>query len=204
MTFSIEPVYTGRTCVVVGSGPSLTAAQLHLVGMARLEDKVRVSAINDAVYVAWWADWLHAADHKWWHWSWTRVQHFRGVKTTLADSLPSAWGVKTLRLTGVEGFDEDPSCVRSGQTSGYQQVHNLLHAGARRIVLLGIDMKGNGEHFHRPHPDKSGPGWLVSADHFSGLVEPAKRRGCEILNCSPGSAVKAFPHCADLVWALGL
>jgi hypothetical protein len=204
MPFRVERWFDGCTVAVIGSGPSLTAYQLHLVGQARLEGRCRVIACNEAIYVAWWADWLHAADHKWWHWSWHRVQHFKGRKTGLSDALPSAWGVGFLKLTGVDGFDPDPSCVRSGQTSGYQAVHSAIHAGAKRILLLGIDMKGNGEHFHRPHPDKSGPGWLTSAAKFDGLVQPAADRGVEILNCSPGSAVTAFKRCDDLAWGLGL
>lgn len=200
--YRIEPIFKDQTVVVVGSGPSLTAHQVHLIAQARLERRCRVIACNDAVYLAWWADWLHAADGKWWHWNWSRVHKFAGIKTALSDGLPTEWNVGWLKMTGVDGFDEDPSQVRSGQTSGYQAVHSAIHAAASRVLLVGIDMNGNGLHFHRPHPDKSGPGWLTSAEKFEGLVKPANGRGAEIVNCSPGSAVRAFGKTVDLEWML--
>jgi hypothetical protein len=163
--------------------------------MARLEGKCTVTAINDAVYLAWWADHLHSCDFKWWNWHIQRVQHFAGRKTTLDATLPPAWGVERLESTGREGYDPAPGKIRSGSDGGYQALHIAAQDGARRVILLGYDMQpGAQTHWFGDHPDE------VRCDlhglalrWYPGLKAELDRLGVEVVNCSPGSALSLWP-----------
>lgn len=147
-------------------------------------------AVNDAFTVAPWADMLYAADAKWWIYHCQTALKFEGLKVTAQNALPYK-AVMLLEQTGVTGFDPDPMKIRTGGNSGYQAIHIAIHAGAARILLLGFDMRG--DHFFGKHPKG-----LRNPDpnSFKNWIQrfPALRnRGAEIINCTPGSALDAFP-----------
>lgn len=71
--------------------------------------------------------------------------------------------------------------------------------GAKRIVLLGYDMKQgpNGEkHWHPDHTHGSNPGkgqfdgWLK---RYRTLPPDLEKAGVDVLNCTPNSALDCFP-----------
>jgi hypothetical protein len=201
LPFVIEPAWAGQTVVVIGAGASLSTKQIRHVALAKLEGRCRVIAINDAVFAAWFSDHLHACDGKWFCWHIQRIQHFTGIKTTLDETVLNGWNVGLLKNTGEDGFDPDPGCVRSGNNGGYQGIHIAMHAGAKRILLLGFDMQGG--HFFGAHSDerKLCDHATVMIPHFPTLIPAAAERGIEILNCTPGSALTCFPM-ADIEGAL--
>jgi hypothetical protein len=196
--FRVAPIWQGRTVVILGSGPSLSVGQLRLIARAKHEvgSRVSVIAVNDAVYGAWWADWLHSCDQIWWFENIQMVHTFPGTKTTLAEDVPAAWVDGYLKNTGLSGFDEDPSCCRTGASSGYQAMHIAIHAGARKIILVGFDMKAgpDGSHFfgeHR-HDPRHGAFKEMLAE-FEGLEPVLKDRQVEVVNATPDSALTVFP-----------
>jgi hypothetical protein len=195
-------LWAGKTAVILAGGPSLSLAQVRRVAMARLEDRCRVMAVNDAVFVAWFADWLHACDFKWWNWHRLSVTKFPGVKTTLTPGCPPGWGVKRLRNASGEGgqmggFPEPPDTVAPGGNGGYQAIQCAVKAGASRVILLGFDMKpaaDGGGHWFGDHPDGMRSEYeSTMLPHFKTLVAPLKDRGIEVINCTPGSALTCFP-----------
>lgn len=193
--FRVERTWPGQTVVVIGGGPSLTLAQVRHIAIARLEGRCRVIAVNDAAFVAWWADWLHACDEKWWMWHAQRAPQFPGRKTTLAETLPPQSGVDWLRNTGNEGFDPDPTCCRTGSSGVYQAMHCSIHAGARRILLVGVDMKDDGDrsHWFGDHPEPSPCDRAeVMVPKFPTLRSALEAGGIDVINCSPGSALKEY------------
>lgn len=186
--------------VILGGGPSLTASQIRDVAWARLDGRCRVIAVNDSVYLAWWADWLHAADGNWWRTHIQRVQHFKGIKTTIDPTVPTAWVSGVFNPTGVIGFDKDPYCIRTGNGSGYQAIHCAMQACAKRIVLLGFDMQG--DHWHSGHVGEAPTNHAETmVKHFDTLVPTLKELKIDIVNCSPGSALWCFPR-AELLSVL--
>lgn len=186
----VEPVFRGKTTVIIGGGSSVTAAAIRSVIIARLEDRCRIIAVNDAIYLAWVADWLHAHDFEWWRSNIQRVHRFPGIKTTLHTSVPTAWA-QSLRETGRDGFDPDPSACRTGNNSGYQAIHCAIHAAARKIILLGFDMRG-------PHWfDAQDTDYVAAmAPHFVTLLPALHERNIDAVNCSPGSLLPGFRHAA--------
>lgn len=165
-----------------------------MVAKARLDlnSDVRVMTVNDAVFLAWWADWLHACDQKWWNWHIQKVNSFQGIKTTLSPGVPEAWA-GFLQETGPEGFDDAPGCIRHGSNGSYQALHCAIKAGAKAVGLLGVDLTDGG-HWHEPHPmDVSVDRMKTMGPKFDTIIPAAKERGVAIRNLSKLSRLEAFP-----------
>ncbi len=185
------PKWRGQTVVILGGGASLTGTALRYVARAKQSGRCRVIAVNDAVYLAWWADWLHAADAKWWHANIDFVKRFEGLRTTV-DCVPQQWRVYPLEATGPKGFDRRAGRCR-GNNSGYQALHCAIQSGASRIVLVGFDMRG--PHWFEGPADRYEADYAgVMLPHFKTLRRTLKARGVEVVNCSPGSALICFPQ----------
>lgn len=205
--FRIDPVWPSSTVVIVAGGPSLSLKQIHYVARARGHDACRVIAVNDAIFPCFWADWLHAGDAQWWRWHIQEVYTFPGIKTTLADDIPAPWVDGYLEQSGDTGFDPDPTKMRTGSSSTYQAIGIAMHAGAKRIILLGVDMKPaeNGEgHWFGDHPNKIPCNYQQQMlPKFQSLKPFLADKGITVLNASPGSALDAFPMVdigAELKW----
>lgn len=164
----------------MASGPSMSrdvAAKVHESGHPAI-------VVNTTFRLAPWAWMLHAADWRWWM-SHPDAIRFAGMKVTIEANAPE---VKRLRNTGIDGFDPDPTCIRTGNNSGYQAVHSAIHTGAARILLTGFDMSGG--HWHGDNVGGTRRDWIA---RFPVLGSAARERGIEIINCTPRSALKAFP-----------
>ncbi|HUV32836.1 MAG TPA: hypothetical protein VMW31_04620 [Devosiaceae bacterium] len=186
----IPRLWPGETAVILAGGPSLGLKEIRHVARAKLENSCRVIAVNDAIYPAWWADWLHSSDNKWWNWHRLTATKFSGIKTTQGEIVPPQWGVELLHNTGIEGFDPDPACVRAGNSSAYQAVHCAIHAGARKIVLLGVDMTEG--HWFGRHPDGMDQGCAAMLPCWPTLLPALEERGIEVINCSPDTRLDCF------------
>lgn len=197
-TWPIQIIWPGKTAVILAGGPSLSCKEFRYVARATLDGRCKTIAVNDAIFLAWWADWLHGCDIKWWMWHRESVTKFTGIKTTLTETVPLAWGVNFLGNAshGDEnrgGYTDKPDVLHAGGNGGFQAIQCAMKAGATRILLLGFDMKGT--HWFGEHPDR------IQSDHagtmlpwFDTLVEPARQRGIEIINCTPGSLIECFPR----------
>ena len=85
----------------------------------------------------------------------------------------------------------------TGRSSGYQACNLAFHLGVKRILLLGFDMRAvNGRtHWHEQHQRPTSPKDYAThmAPPFKRLAEELGARGVEVVNCTPGSAITAFP-----------
>lgn len=177
-------LWPGSTIVCIGTGPSLTLADVEAC-----RDRARVIAVNNAYTMAPWADVLYAADNKFWGWK-KGAPEFAGLKYTI-DSPAYHYPVVMLENTGDYGLEQQPTGLRTGYNSGYQAINLAVHFGAARILLLGYDMHGT--HYFGDHPDRTVPPFAACLAAFPTLVDPLKAAGVEILNCTPGSAIPCFP-----------
>lgn len=186
---SVPRLCPGGTVVCLGGGPSLTREDVEYV-----HGKASVIAINDAYKLAPWADVLYACDAKWWYWHGSNgAAAFAGLKFAL-DPGVRVKGVQVLANTGQTGLELRPTGLRNGRNSGYQAINLAVHLGATRVLLLGYDMRG--DHWFGHHPDQSKPPFAVCLARFKTLVEPLKALGVTVINCSPKTALDAFPRAA--------
>lgn len=185
--WTVPRMWVGETVAVLASGPSMSKEVTDLVRRAGIP----AIAVNNTYQLAPWAEMLYAADYQWWN-EHRDAFDFDGLKVTIGTETPR---IHRLERTGNEGFDPNPSCLRTGSNSGYQAIHIAAHAGASRILLCGMDMRGG--HWHGAHPE---PLKNASKEHyefwaerkFSSLKTALDARDVKILNCTPDSAIKDF------------
>ncbi len=188
---SVIPIFKDQTVFVVASGPSLLEVDLEqLRGFP-------VIAINRGFEAIPWADMLYFSDLRFWRWYETGILAFCGTKYTVnSERKINHPAIVNLRKKSYQGLALDPEYVCTGNNSGYAGINVAFHTGARRIVLLGFDMKSQDgrHHWHGDHP-------VVYADkvyrkmlpHFQSLVEPLSQAGVEVFNCNLDSELKCFP-----------
>lgn len=92
--------------------------------------------------------------------------------------------------------------IHFGGNSGYQAINLAFLFGATRIILLGFDMKKDGEkvHFFGNHPyhkrKNEGPNegtmrrWV---HNFASLAADLKQEGVEVINATRSTALDCFP-----------
>jgi hypothetical protein len=149
----------------------------------KVKGRCKVAAVSNAWRLAPWADILVSHDARWW-------RHNRAAFEFSGRKL-----VGNSAVEGLERFrhkDMPLSRIgleRVGCNSGLMAMIAAREAGATKICLLGVDMHGT--HFFGPHPKG-----LRNTDEGRRqvhLAQYATFRGCEVINCTPGSALKAFP-----------
>lgn len=178
----MTPQWPGATVALLGGGPSLTPQQIALA-----RGTCRTIAINRAYRLVPEADWLHAAD-KWWWDQHSDALAFKGIKTTCQAGDPR---VIFIQPSGIWGFEEDPSRVKTGLCSGYQAVQFAVRSGAKRVLLLGYD--GHGGNWHQGYGRPSVDYARQCVTEYRKLAPGLAERGVEVINCSAGSIYDAFP-----------
>lgn len=188
--------WTGETAFVLGGGPSLTPDDV-----SRLEGR-KVIAVNAAYRMAPWAQYLFFSDHHWFLPRAKAVEDFAGTTvTTSRRSVEALPKIKLIARSKGHGFpDRGTPELRAGKSSGGMGVSLAYALGASRIVMLGFDMRvvegrshWHDEYFHRPASNFEPYYRDIFIPAFNGWNEDAKANGVEILNATPGSAIKEFP-----------
>lgn len=191
-----------RPIVVVAGGPSLSDEQLEHVRVRHQRDEVRVIAVNNTCERAPWADVAYFGDY-------TAIKHYRGgTKGGKQESLASCcaewwtiskpaaerWKLNHVASDNRPGFGVDRVSMNSN--SGAQAINLAILFGAKRILLLGFDMRDieGRAHWFGQHPQP-----LVQVQLYAEWIHKltiaapqAKARGVHIINCTPDSALQCF------------
>jgi hypothetical protein len=162
------------TWVVLATGQSLSQS---------IADRVRccnVVAVSDAYRLAPWADALASTDGKWWK-AHPEALKFKGRKFTAAPSF-----VK---------LDEsiERLAVDCGTNSGLLGLMAAVKLGAKRVLLCGLDMHSPGKHFFGEHKAPLRSSKQRHLDLHKRQFANYHPKGVEIINCTPGSALEAYP-----------
>jgi hypothetical protein len=172
--------------------------------MSFLHDK-HVIGINVAYLIGNWIDMIFFGDIGFFLKHQQGLAEFPGLKVSCH---PQADRYDWLKYTPRDkahprGISDHPGMASWNGNSGSAAISIAANAGATRIILLGFDMKSDDSkkrHWHGlygtapANPKK--PPHLPFDRHLRGFPEiarDAKRRGIEILNCCPDSAIKEFP-----------
>lgn len=187
--------WTGETCVIAASGPSLTDAQCRVA-----EDSgVRIIAVNttykkfsvSAPMV------VYACDYLWWRHHHAAIPKALHARCWTQDrSSAERFNLKFVRQASRPGLGE--KVLQVNGNSGFGAINLAYLFGCRRILLIGFDMKlgAKGErHWHADHPaplvqHQPFGEWLHKAEV---LAKDLKATGVEVINCTPGSALTVFP-----------
>lgn len=198
MTYATVPrIWVGETVVCLAAGPSLTQADVDAC-----HGRARVIAVKDTIRMAPFADCLYCCGSdrgRWWDVHGPKLGHFEGLRYTLDPKAASRWGAHLLRQGPDEGLSTTPTTLCTGKNSGYQAVGLAFLLGARRILLLGFDLQpatDGREYFFgaHPYPRPVKNPYDRFIECFATLVEPLKKHGVEVINCTRDTALTAFPQ----------
>lgn len=189
--------------VVIGGGPSLTPGQIEACRNRTWRgSKVRLIAVNNQYKLAPDADVLYFCDDKWWGWHGKKLADWKGLIVRLDGGHGDFKDprIKVMRNYNTTGLSELRDGLHTGRNSGFQAMNLAVHLGAKLIVLLGLDMRAplvNGmpkSHWDGDHPGGTAPNvYDQMLPNFPSLIEPLRKRGIEVVNATPGSALRCFP-----------
>jgi len=103
-------------------------------------------------------------------------------------------------------WSEDPRQL-GGRNSGLAAMNAAVLMGAKRVFLLGFDMKpiGDRNNYHNLHPTSQGRNLHRYINIFLPEMIKASKRietlGHVVINCTPDSALDCFPE-RELEWVL--
>ena len=198
-------VWEGETAFLLGGGSSLAKFDASL-----LEGR-RVIGINEAgLSLAPWCEVLYWADGRWLEWNVDRLglhtgrwkvsrqnpqQRTKDCDRETAGKVEDAiarFGILHLPHEKKAALSDDPGRT-AGACTGGSAINLAYLLGARRIVLLGYDMRPG--HFHDRHRRPSKPESYVGRfiPTIRRMAPSLAARGVEVLNCTPGSALDCFP-----------
>lgn len=188
------PNWSGETAVILASGPSLTLDQVALVEQAN----VKTIATNSTWRIAD-VDVLFAVDYLFFK---VCLPEFKAAKRRAAvwtqdRSAAERWGLNWVRQDSRPGLG-NPG-LRTNGNSGMGAINLAYLFGARRILLVGMDMKlgaDGAKHWHADHPKPLVQGLVFSDWLHKGrdLVKGLKSAGVEVVNCSIDTALECFPR----------
>lgn len=177
-----------------------------------------VIAINVAYLIGDWIDMVFFGDLGFFNAHKERLAQFPGLKVSSHAQTDKVPWVKYLPRNGnhAQGISPNPKMISWNGNSGAAAISIAANAGAKRIILLGFDMKldeCSRQHWHGLyrtngvrdiHNPRKRPG-LPFDRHLRGfpyIAMDAKARGIEILNCCPDSAITCFPKFSlkELIW----
>jgi hypothetical protein len=194
------PDWSGRTAAVIACGPSAreTLEACPALEKAHSQGQVKVVVVNRACELAPWADVLYAADFGFWQ-VYKDAHSFKGLKLAVNPYFPYIEPVFIARDKAFKRLNipvRGPiGTVGGGGNSTFQAVNLAAQFGAKRILLIGVDMIGS--HFHPDHkPPLRNPDpdcfqrWRKFLDDAAPIYASW---GCTIINCSPISTVSAYP-----------
>jgi hypothetical protein len=210
MIYTVPKSWQGETCVILAGGPSLRDFSRFPSWIT--DSKCRVIAINDSWRLWPYSDVCYFCDPQWWQYQLAKNLRDKPTGTlsfhdaiykefwiSTAPGFEHHPQVHTLKFNGQTGLSTDPTALHHGSNSGFACINLAALFGAKRIVLLGYDMKcdktGRTHWHNEPRPD----GFARVLEQsmlplFSTLVTPLEEAGVEVINATPDSALTCWKY----------
>lgn len=182
--------WRGQTAVIAASGPSLVP------GTPGPAADVRIITTNTSWKVFPYADVHYACDLLWHKINLPLMPPENRRKCWTQDrNSAERWQLNWIRQAARPGLGTKDLHVNGN--SGFGAINLAYLFGCRRILLLGFDMRevGGKKHWHPDHPKPCVQNmpfkeWLFKS---VALARDLKAAGCEVINCTPGSALTVWP-----------
>ena len=219
MKWKVPKLWEDSTAIVIGGGASIlkqfnipnsvvndvfTGKSKPVVYSPYLEQihSSHVIAVNVAYKIGNWIDIMFFGDVSTWHEDSENIVQFKGLRVTCAKELDDDSRLKWLQRDPRKrhGISTNPEMVSWNNNSGAATINLAVHMGAKRIILLGFDMKLDEEknqHWHKFYSTKEKDITSTFRKHLSGFQEikrDADLLGVEIINANPTSAITQFPR----------
>jgi hypothetical protein len=202
-SWTVIKLWEDATVYIIGGGPSLNQ-QIHL--LPRLYERPTVG-INSAYKLGEWVDVIYFGDLKFYKWNKQELDNWGGLIITTCDDVKAHQPRSNMKFVKRQsrGWSEDPRFCAWNGSSGAAACNLAYLMGAKRLILLGFDMKSSGE-LKTKDGEPGVDNWhgyhqLVSKasvhkrhkDLFANVSNGATLSNVEIYNASPNSAMDYFP-----------
>lgn len=190
--WSVPKIWDNSTAFLIGGGPSVNDMNLALI-----HDK-HVIGVNDAFKLGDWVDFVWFGDQRWYEWNKAHINRYPGIVTGCPHTSKRMSRVLQVNRNEGSGISTNPTYVMWNKSSGACAINFAYLLGARRIILIGYDMKTregkhnwHSNHKHVPRQDIYERRFLLP---FTRIAQDAERLGLEIINATPDSALTVFPY----------
>lgn len=226
MIWKVPRIWEGQTCWILAGGLS-TARQFNIPEeliqkviskeeppsayspyFAPIHDE-HVIGVNNAYKIGNWIDALFFGDCSWYLVHKRKLKQYPGIKVTCCSRFQNkrredCEGIKFLDKDSSkrQGITTNKTKVSWNANSGAAAINLAVHFGAKRIMLLGFDMRmqkvGNSEvsHWHGSHQaqneKRKTPPFARHLRGFPVIARDALNLGVEILNVNTNSAIADF------------
>lgn len=220
--WSVPKLWDGGECWIIGGGASIPRqfgvpegiiekvqrTELPLSTYSQyltpLHNK-NVIGVNLAFLLGDWISMMYFCDAHVFRGYKAKIHQFHNLKVTCAQSFgeemkPEMVNIKRLKRDNNPGLSFNPEFICWNHNSGAAAINFAALAGAKRILLLGFDMKAENGQTHwvnsaGGHLYKT-PGttsqFRMFMKRFPYIAKQAKEKGIEILNVNPDSALPDF------------
>lgn len=212
MFWEIPELWPGSTVFIIGGGPSLLQHDLSII------HNQRAIGVNHAFSLGPWIDICWFGDKQWLHTNIKKLNQFGGLIATCSTEIESRQrkNIKYVGRSKQYGIEfKKRTHVAWNSNSGASAISLAYWLGARRVILLGFDMRipadpAENTHWHNEYEKKferTGklfnpyPRFLKGWDF---IVKDAAHIGLEIITCCADSALTMIPFkpfeeiCRDL------
>jgi len=222
MTWQVPQIWEEGDVWIIGGGPSIpkqfdvpdkvirsvvrgtSSPSAYSPYMSSLHNK-HVIGVNVAYLIGDWIDLVFFGDSGFILKHQEALSKFQGLKVSCHPRVDNMSWIKYLSRdkNHSQGISSNPKKVSWNGNSGAAAISVAANAGAKRIILLGFDMKlgvDSSQHWHDLYGrsainDERRARKMPFHRHLRGFPEiarDAKSRGIEILNASPDSAIECF------------
>lgn len=218
----VSPIYSGRTAVLIATGPSLSEEQLTLINSARQRGDVRTFGINNIYQQVPDLDVFLSCDGPWWRWYWNdpvlRAMSETTDMWTWYPEFANEFEINYIKAIVKDGLSLDPRVVHINHGSGPMMMNLAIHYGVTKIVLVGHDMKFAPDYDGRkqqagstprhyfgeyPKPLQHWPSVKVRQGVLDGLIEAYTKieaqfrtdpllKSIDVVNCTTDTALTMF------------
>ena len=189
---------------ILGGGPSLNDVNFdlikgkHVIGVNNAYGD-RISDNNGKLIEYKCRDWVDICffgDGRWFDWHEVWLRKFKGQIFSCATRARHLERIIYVQRGKSLGIEAKTNAIAWNRSSGAAAISLAYHFGAKRIILLGFDMRmidGKGN-WHTDHKTsrKDASVYRRFKEVFKHIKEDADKLGVEVLNATPDSAIIDF------------
>lgn len=208
--FSFQHDWYRDTAVVVGNGPSMLSFPVDSLR----RPTARVLVANGGYKLVPWADVLMCTDRRWLAAN-SDLSGYEGPMIVV--TRPEVVTVEDPRMVVVRrrfigDARRDPFGRRDTLYEGFNSTSTNISCailrGARRIILIGVDLAPGPDGRRRTYdesrdvPSRAAARYRRQIRHLTAQAMWVKRKGVQVINCSPHSGLECYPYARwdDLPW----
>ncbi len=197
MQYDIKRIWEGESCYIIGGGDSVKNLK---------PDSIRdenIIVVNNAYKIFPEAAFCIFMDKEWWDIHSDTVKIFKGDLISVHHSFKDHPKIGFVNRGTTYGLSQDAVLLRTGNNSGHIALNFACFLGVSTIYLVGFDMKTvNGRHNYHDEHKRVMPDNIYSTMYIKAMesIGPDLRSmGVEVINVTPGSALKCFPFAEDIM-----